>query len=546
MTASVRSRRRRQRVPVLPLLSWAMLAAALMLLLAELVNFSQGEDRLASGVRVAGVDVGGRSQAEAKVQWESLYTQPVVLYYGDNPILLEPNSIDFRTDSETMLAQALRGGATTGDFWVRFFNHLLGREIIRSGAEVPLLASYQEALLRRFLEDIAARYDRQPGRPGYDLFTMSVYAGDTGSTLDVDLAIDMIDAALRRSDNRVVRLPIGDSAASRPSLATLRQLIVDYLDKEGFIYDGPNSIASVYIMDLQTGEEINILSDVAFSAASTIKLPIMIDYYRMLRQPPSRDEAFLMANSLLCSNNASSNTLMRLIGNNDVLAGVRNVSNTMQYLGARNTYISAALFEQVGQELGSTVAPRTQPNPNHNTNPDPFNQTTAEDMGTLFSMVYDCARYGSGLMKAYPNGEFTQNECRQMLDLMSENDLLRLLQGGLPPGTHISHKNGWVGPIVGDAGVVFPPNGRDYVISVFLWERTADDFQNFERLWPLLEGISRATWNYFIYPDSSQLLLSPRSDLPYTAQDCALYLPPYDQIDLDNIGAWRASSATTP
>lgn len=538
MSASMSYRRRKQRVPVLPVLSITMIIAAIVLFIFELINFSQREDRLASGVSVAGVDVGGLTQAEAEVKWESVYTEPVLLYYGDNPIELQPNSIDFRTDSETMLAESLSGGAYTGDFWIRFFNHLLGREIIQSAAAVDLVATYQERLLRQFLNDIAQRYDRPPGRPSYDVFTMSVYAGETGSTLNLDQAVAMIDTALRSPDERTVQLPIGDSAASRPALSTLRQLIVDYLDNQGFIYDGQNTVASVFIMDLQTGEELSILSDVAFSAASTIKLPIMIDFYRTLNQSPTRDEAFIMANSLLCSLNASSNTMMRLIsGVDDVLAGARSVTDTAQRLGARNTFISAALFESADQVLGSTTAPNTTPNVTYNTEPDPFNQTTTEDLGTLYSLIYDCASFGSGLMTAFPSGSFTQQECQQMLELTSANDLQRLLQGGLPTGARISHKNGWVGDVAGEAGVVYPPNGRDYVISVFLWERTEDNFQNYEQLWPLIEGISRATWNYF-QPDEA--LLSARIDLPATAQEClGNYLPPYDQINLDDINAWR-------
>jgi hypothetical protein len=230
---------------------------------------------------------------------------------------------------------------------------------------------------------------------------------------------------------------------------------------------------------------------------------------------------------------------MRLIGNNDVLAGVRSVTNTAQALGARNTYISAPFVEGVsGEFFGSTTAPRTTPNPNHNTDPDPFNQTTAEDLGTLFNLVYDCANYSSGLMTAFPD-DFTQRECRQMLELMSANDLRRLLQAGIPANTRISHKNGWLTETVGDAGIVYPPNGRNYVIAVFLWEDTG--FQNFQRLWPLLEGVSRAAWNYF---SPSTPLLTARTDIPNTAQDCeGNYLPPTpDLVNLDDINAWRRST----
>lgn len=529
------ARKRKNRLPVLRILSITLMLAGFALFGVELAGFSQRETLLATDVTVGGVAVGGMTVNAAVTTWEQAFNQPVVLRYGDAPpIILEPASIDWRLNSNTMRANAQ---ASTGDFWPRFIAHLTGATLERRGAVVPLLADYQEGLLRSILEDIARRYDRSPGRPGYDVSTLTVFEGTAGAQLDVEEAIDRIDAALRNPVDRVVTLPIGDSAASRPTLDLLRRLVIDYLDTNGFIYDSQSSVASVFIIDLQTGEELNILSDVAYTAASTMKVPILIDFYRTISAPPSQDEAFIMANSLLCSRNSSSNLLLRLIGDNDILAGVRSVSNTAQTLGARNSYISAPFDEGVSSQfVGSTVAPSTSPNANYDTDPDPFNQTTAEDLGTLFGLIYDCANYGSGLATAYPNGEFTQNECRQMLELMSANDLLRLLQGGLPEGTRISHKNGWLTETVGEAGVVYPPSGRNYVISVFMWEDTG--FQNFERLWPLVEGISRATYNYF---NPSGPLLTARTDLPFTAQDCeGAYLPPSPELtNLDDIRSWR-------
>ncbi len=536
MTTRTRRRSSGSRLPVLRLLSIMLILAAMVLFLLELVNFSQSEDRLAPDITVGDVSVGGLSQQEAVVRWESVYSQPVTLYYNDSPIILEPSALDFRVNSETMLANALASTTGQTSFWTRFFTYLTGQEAPRSGAEVALLTVYQPALLRVFLEDIAARYDRSSGQAGYDVPTLTVFPGGGGSSLDVDLAIQLVDDALHSPTDRSVDLPTGSSDSSRPSIDTLRSLIVDYLDTQGFIYDGQTTVASVFILDLQTGEEINLLGDVAFSAASTMKVPILIDYYRTLDRAPTQDEAFIMANSLLCSRNSSSNLLMEFIGGGNVLTGVGSVTQTAQDMGARNTYITARFVEGVqGEQFGAIAAPATSPNPNHNTDPDPFNQTTAEDMGTLFSLIYDCAEYGSGLATADPLA-FNQQECRQMLELMSANDLLRLLQGGIPADTRITHKNGWLTAMVGDAGVVYSPNGRHYVISVFLWEEA--EFQNFEKLWPLLEGISRAAWNYF-NPEAP--LLTPRGDLPPTAQDCeGNYLPPSPAMtDLNNINAWR-------
>lgn len=518
-----------------------MLLGALGLFIMELWQFTQRAEQLASDVTVGGIDVGGLSPAEAVARWEQAYAQPVLLYYADSPIVLDPGEVGFRTNSDTMFAAVRSAIETNANFWTRFFNYLTGQQSQQS-LDVPLDADYSRSQLRTYLEDIAVRYDRPPGQADYDVQTLTFRPGARGYILDIDEAMEMVDAALRDPENRTVVLPVSDSDASRPNIDSLRNMIIEYLDTQGFIHDGQTTVASVFILDLQTGEEVNILSDVAFSAASTVKVPILIDYFRHLVFDPSQEEAWLMANSLLCSNNASSNLLMEITGErltglpDDIFAGIADVTDTAQALGARNTYLSAPLVLGIaGEQFGSIAHPETSPNPYYNTDADPFNQTTTEDLGTMFSMIYDCANYGSGLMAVFPD-QFTQQECRQMLELMSANDLLRLLQGGIPAGTRISHKNGWIDNEHGDAGIVFSPNGRHYVIAVFLWEDV--EFLNHDRAWPLIEGISRAAWNYF---NPEQPLLQPRADLPQTAQECVgNFLPPDPaSVNLNDINAWR-------
>ena len=241
-----------------------------------------------------------------------------------------------------------------------------------------------------------------------------------------------------------------------------------------------------------------------------------------------------MIQSLLCSNTSSSNLIMQIIGVDDLFAGIADVTNTVQYLGARNSYISAPLYLGGDQVLGSIPAPTVNPNPDYNTAPDPYNHTTTEDLGTLLSMIYDCAYYGSGLMAAYPNGEFTQEECQEMINIMSANDLERLLMAGIPSDIQIAHKNGWLDNVHGDAGIVFSPNGRHYVISAFVWENS--DFFSYTRAWPLIEGVSRAAWNYFNPEDP---LIAPRTDIPEYAQECTNFAPPYGEVNLSDINAWR-------
>ncbi len=526
---------RRFATPVLPILSALALAGALGLFVIELLRFSQQQTRLPTDVSIAGIDVGGLLPGEAVARWEAAYAEPIVLYYGESPILLDPASVGFRTNNEVMLASARASESTGSAFWGRFTNHLMQRETF-TGQDIDLTADYQQSLLRDYLVDIARRYDAGAGGANYDISTLTVTGGSAGRQLNVNQALSQIEAALFDPANRTVYLPVGGTSTFSADISTLRELIIAYLDAEGFIYDGQTTVASVYVLDLQTGEEVNILGDVAFSAASTQKVSIMIEYYKRLAFAPSQDEAWLMANSLLCSNNSSSNLLMQIIGEGNLFTGLGQINQTLQYLGAGNTYITAPFDLGIqGQQLGSIGAPVTDFNPNFNTGADIYNRTTAEDMGLLFNLIYDCAYYGSGLMAVYPD-EFNQNECQQMLELMSANDLLRLLQGGLPNDIRISHKNGWIFDTVGDAGVVFSPNGRHYILSVFLWEES--EFQDFERLWPMVEDISRATWNYF---NPEVPLTAPREDLPFTAQECeGNYLPPSAaDVNLNDIDAWK-------
>ena len=539
MGASLSSRRNAG-FPILRTLSVLFLVAACALLVYELVAFSRREQQLPAGVSVAGINVGGLSERDAVARWERTYAEPIIMLYeagdSDYPIQLHPDQVGWRISSEPMLAAALASGEQGGGFWRRFLDFLLGIEQ-NVARDIALVADYQENALAAILQDIALRYDRAPLGAKHDLQTLTVYAGASGYALDLSGALSVADDALRSADKRTVALPVAAQGNEEPDLSALHNLIIDYLDSQGFIYDGLGTVASIYVQDLLTGDEINILGDVAFSGASTVKLPIMLEYFRFLPTEPTADEAWLIANSMLCSNNASSNLIMEIIGGGDIFLGIRSVTDTIQAAGIENTYISAPFYLGVaGQRLGSIQAPATRPNPAFNTEPDPFNQTTAEDMGALFSLIYDCAEFNSGLTFALPANQVTQQECRQMLEVASANDLERLLQGGIPRDARIAHKNGWIFDMVGDAGVVYSPNGRHYVIAVFLWERT--EFQDYEKLWTLVEEISRATWNFF---NPENALLQPRTDLPPTAIECeGNYLPPGPEyVNLNDINSWK-------
>ncbi len=127
------------------------------------------------------------------------------------------------------------------------------------------------------------------------------------------------------------------------------------------------------------------------------------------------------------------------------------------------------------------------------TQPTPQMQTTAEDMGTLLSMLYYCARGTGGAISAVFEGAVTQSECAEILNLMQQNKIGSLIEEGVPPATAVSHRHGWISNTHGDAAIVFSP-ASDYVLVIMLYK---PDWLEWEISSPLLTDISRTVYNYF-------------------------------------------------
>ena len=86
-----------------------------------------------------------------------------------------------------------------------------------------------------------------------------------------------------------------------------------------------------------------------------------------------------------------------------------------------------------------------------------------------------------------------------MLAYLSANRIGVLTEAGLPDGTKIAHKHGWItesdGLIhtISDVGIVYSPSAN-YVICLFLWHPNQLVFDEANLLFA---DISRAIYNYF-------------------------------------------------
>jgi beta-lactamase class A len=538
----LRAGRRGFHLPILALFSAGLIIVALVLFVMNLSRFAQGMDVLRTDITVGGVPVTGLKISEAASRWEQVYNQPIELDFQGNPILLKPGDIGFRPKSDLMEQDMRSKVGGTDSYWSDFWNYLWQRPT--SPVDVELRADYQEAKLRDFLEDIAKRYELRASSASFDTTAMTFGAGTAGQRLDIDASMDAIDKALRRPTNRKVTLLMQGEGARTADMKTLKAAIQQYFVSRGFLPDGQTTIASVVVIDLQTGEEMSINPDVAYSSMSTIKIPILLNIFRKLTFAPDNDTKWLMGASILCSNNSASNYLMQLsgAGNNpgDQLAdGLAKVTETVQQLGAKNTYISAPLYVADKAYQFQIPAPKTKPDPHFNASPDTYSQTTANDMASLLHETYDCSEYGSGLIAAFPDS-YTQGECKQMIELLSGNIIGRMIELGVPPGTRVAHKNGWgkvgTGYNSSDAGIVYTPGGN-YILAMYMWEKTDKEVGSILP-WEVMEGISRIVYNYF-NPDQP-MIVARVPENQFTANDCIMPNPQHaERIDLNNINNGR-------
>ncbi len=491
---------RRGGINLLRLISILLIVAALALFFVELLSYSRARAHLPEGLTISGVPVGGLEKEEAIQRLLQVYSSPVELYYADQIILLSPPAIGFRLDTEVMLASAELARTET-DFWQGFWDYIWNRP--GEQMEIPLQYEYSTSELEAFLRDIAARYDQPPipaePIPGSTGFTPGV----SGQVLEIARARELIGAIIEEPSNRRVNLPIVGQAPPSPSFEKLKVLLQQNLDVAGF--DG---LAVVYLQDLQTGEEIHFARlagndlatdpDIAFTAASAIKIGIVTTFYRYFDEPLDEEAEKWLREAIVFSGNGPSDWLMeRMDGMDDRGSpGPVVVTSTLRELGFESTFIGGYFY--TGSPL--YIQPQTPGNQRTDvtTSPDPYNQTTASETGVLLADLYHCANGGGALLAAFPNEVFP-SECQTVLDLLAQNKIGVLIEAGVPEGTRVAHKHGWTdSPLrfVADAGIVYSPGGN-YVMTIWLWN---DPEMIWEPTSKLVADLSRSVYNYYNPP----------------------------------------------
>ena len=492
-------------IPVLRGISIALLSIALVIVVIALIGYSRQRNNYPGGMTIGGVPVGGVDPQIASQRVLQVYSSPIEVQYGNAIIHVDPSVVGFELDLDSMIAAADLE-RTGGSFWGGFWNYLWNRD--PNPVEVPLIATIAEDRLISYLQnEISTRYDEPPTPaqpvPGGTTFT----AGTPGTVLDINRAVRLIEDTLRSPSNRVVVLSFQRSSAARPTIQNLQILLQQNVTVAKF--DG---VMGVYLFDLQNGQEIHfamdqgevipVNPDVPFTASSTVKIPIMVSYFSKYGMTALEEpSATLLLDMIRKSENPPADSLMESL---DQFRGPLIVTEDMRKIGLENTFL-AGFF--CSAEFPCPLLEKFDTPANQRadvfTDPDPFNQTTPSEAGMLLADIYQCATAGGGaLIAAFPE-KINSEICQTMIGYLAADKIGVLIEAGVPEGTQVAHKHGWItepssGVIknISDAGIVYTPGGN-YVLVLYA-------FHPVQTVWEpvstLFAQLSQAVYNFYNLP----------------------------------------------
>jgi len=471
------------------------LILSLVILGVDLRSFNQAARVYPIGVSINGVPLGGLNRDQAYERLEMVFSQPVELRYEGARMQFNPFDLGLKLNIDQTLT-LVEKEISQGGYWA----HLWGN-VSTSTTELLLPAEIDEDMLRAFLMDnIPPRYD-QPATPHAPIiYTTNFEAGTPGLELDIDSSIPLIKNALLSPSSRIVDLPI-IAAPAKPLDWTNLQIFL----KQAILLEGFNGLVEIYLNDLENGQNLNfayfnyqdVLPDIAYSAASTSKIPIMLSAFKQMDEPTPENAQFLMERMIVYSENPPTDDLMA--NYLDPIRGPLLVTQDLQQLGYQNSFLAG--FFYVGAPILELFKTPANTRTDVYLDPDVYNQTVPSEIGDLLTQVYYCAKpdLAASQISQVFQGNVSSNECQSMIELLGNNKIGLLIESGLPPQASVAHKHGWTQDLDGtlrtmsDVGIVTSPGG-DYVLVIFMHK--PDQLLFSEGNW-LFAKLSQTIYNAF-------------------------------------------------
>lgn len=256
---------------------------------------------------------------------------------------------------------------------------------------------------------------------------------------------------------------------------------------------GDTAEVSVAFMDLGSGDSLLVDAHVRMHAASTMKVPVMMELFRRAGAGEiSFDAPIAVRNQFvsiadggtypLSPGDDSDGALYERIGSsvplrelvermitrssnlatNLLIAEARpdHIAQTMERIGARDMHVLRGVEDQAAYDRGMN------------------NTTTAYALMRVMRAVQDEAVVG-------------EEAAREMQAILGRQEFTEMIPAGLPAGTRVANKTGNITRIAHDAALVYPPGRAPYVLVVltrgFVDEKVAAGVGR---------DVSRAVWEH--------------------------------------------------
>lgn len=483
------------------ILSIISVAAAAVIAQTQVSAYQNALRFFSYGSKIGGVPVGGLDAQTAGLRILHVYSQtPIELRLDSSAIQVDPARAGQVLDLQGMLEAAEK--KSTPPYWPGFWRFLWNQR--PAAFDVPLACTVSSDTLREFLEyQIAPAYINPPSPALPVLGDVIFTPGQPGSKINIEEAAIHIATALCAPDQRIVEINTQAIPTAPPNIQGLSILLKALIQTSG--YDG---IIEVYFQDLTTGEEINfaysqgqeVPPEIAFTGASTIKIPVMVSAYKEIDGTLPEDLRRQMELMIDLSDNSSTDEVMQYVLDPN-LAPLQ-ITEDLQALGLQNTFL-AGLFYPGAPLLDRITTPANQ-RVDLSTDPDIYNQTTPADMGRLLAAIEQCSVSNNGPIIQTFSSAVTQAECQEMTGLLVKNRKGVLLEAGVPEGTLMAHKYGWVTDALdgllhtaSDAAIIYTPGGN-FVLTVYLYHPEQLPWDSAQHL---SAHLATGAYNYFNMPE---------------------------------------------
>jgi len=253
----------------------------------------------------------------------------------------------------------------------------------------------------------------------------------------------------------------------------------------------PGKTIAVAYHDLATGETLLRNEREVFHAASTMKVPVMLGIYEAAtRGELSLDQPVRVKNEFTSIFDGSTYALEAREDSDAALYGEVGKELPLRELVRRMEVRSSNLATNIVIEL--IGAPRVMRL---------MKEIGANDIRVLRGVEDDKA-YHAGMNNtttAYDlmlvfrtlaeKRAISPAASEEMLEILAAQEHNDGIPAGLPPGTKVAHKTGSITAISHDAGIVYRPDGTQYVLVVL-----TRGFQNGDEADRVIAAISRALW----------------------------------------------------